>query len=325
MSGPVEFNFEGEVCVVTGGTTGIGKATVRALIAANAFRVYNLDISEPDPDDEIYASSSRLISSSSSSSSRAIFMRCDVSNLGRLRECFQLIRDDANNKGGKIHHLISNAGIWHQRERFEDFTEEDFDKVIGVNVKGCFFSVQAALPGLRAAAAEAGGNASVVVTCSDQTHVGKPGQNIYGLSKGAMGQMVKTCAVQFAPENIRVNGVCPGTIDTPLMHGAVAHIARQKVAAAAAAAPAAATVSKQQERKRKREEDEKATPAVAAALSAGELEEAEKEQLYKWLQTAQPIQRLGTPNEVARTILMCCKVGFMSGALINIDGAYTAQ
>lgn len=174
-----------------------------------------------------------------------------------------------------LHHLISNAAVWHADE-FEAVTEETFDRVLDINIKGAFFSIQSALPGMRKA-----GRGNIIITCSDQTHVGKPEQNVYGLTKGALGQLVKSCGAQFAPQKIRVNGVCPGTIDTPLMHGAVARFA-----------------------------DFKSQP---------------KEELYKWLETAQPYPRLGRPEEVAKTMVMMSQIDFMVGALVSVDGGFTCQ
>jgi NAD(P)-dependent dehydrogenase (short-subunit alcohol dehydrogenase family) len=66
---------------------------------------------------------------------------------------------------------------------------------------------------------------SIVVVGSDQSFIGKPFQNLYGMTKGAIAQLAKSTAVQYAPDGIRVNCVCPGTIDTPLMRKAVAHMA----------------------------------------------------------------------------------------------------
>jgi len=176
---------------------------------------------------------------------------------------------------GNLHHLISNAAKWHADE-FENVTEEVFDRIVAINVKGAFFAIQSALPGMRKV-----GRGNIIITCSDQSLVGKPEQNVYGLTKGALAQLVKSCGAQFAPQGIRVNGVCPGTIDTPLMHAAVSRFSEWKT--------------------------------------------QPKEELYKWLETAQPYPRLGRPEEVAKAMVMISQIDFMVGALVSIDGGFTCQ
>jgi len=151
-----------------------------------------------------------------------------------------------------------------------------FDRIVGINVKGAFFAVQAVLPSMRKRK-----NGAIIIVGSDQTLVGKPGQNLYGLTKGALGQFAKSTGAQYAPEGIRVNCVCPGTIDTPLMHKAV---------------------------------------DTFSGLNA-----QPKEDLYNWLETAQPLPRLGSPEEVAALIATVAKIPFVCGALISIDGGYTCQ
>lgn len=191
--------FSGEVCIVTGGSTGIGAAACKAFKEGGA-KVYNVDLNAQAHDD-------------------AVFRQCDVSQIPELKACFAAIIEENE---GEVHHLISNAAVWHA-DAFENVTEETFDRVVAINVKGAFFGIQAVLPAMRKV-----GRGNIIITCSDQTLVGKPEQNVYGLTKGALGQLVKSCGAQFAPEHIRVNGVCPGTIDTPLMHGAVSRFSSWK-------------------------------------------------------------------------------------------------
>mmetsp|Transcript_3224 Transcript_3224/g.11108 ORF Transcript_3224/g.11108 Transcript_3224/m.11108 type:complete len:186 (+) Transcript_3224:2-559(+) len=166
------------------------------------------------------------------------------------------------------------AQVWHGGD-FEAVDERAFDRVVGVNLKGTFFAVQAAVPHMR----DRGG--AVVIIGSDQSLVGKPEQHLYGCTKGAIAQLSKSLAAHYAPAGIRVNCVCPGTIDTPLMHGAVADFVEKKGAKA--------------------------------------------EELYAWLETAQPLPRLGTPAEVAALVACVAKIPFCVGSVISVDGGYTAQ
>uniref|UniRef100_A0A7S4ETK2 Uncharacterized protein n=1 Tax=Chrysotila carterae TaxID=13221 RepID=A0A7S4ETK2_CHRCT len=180
----------------------------------------------------------------------------------------QVLADNSD----KLDIFVANAGIWTCGD-FEQITEEEFDRVVGINMKGAFFALQAALPPLRAS----GGCA--VVMGSDQCFVGKVEQNLYGMTKGALGQLVKSLAAQYAPLGVRINAVCPGTIDTPLMHNAVAKISAEK-----------------------------------GIDSKG---------IYERINTAQPMPRVGQPEEVAQLVLAVCCNGFMAGALVSIDGGYT--
>jgi NAD(P)-dependent dehydrogenase (short-subunit alcohol dehydrogenase family) len=252
-------DFWESVCIVTGGTTGIGAATCAAFVQARAKAVYNLDVIEPE----------------SNENARLHFRFCDVSKPEQLRQTIASIF----NEEGHIDHLVSNAGVWVGGEAMEDITEAVFDRVVGINMKGCFFSISSVVGFMKQQEPKGG---SIVVVGSDQSFIGKPFQNLYGMTKGAIAQLAKSTAVQFAPDGIRVNCVCPGTIDTPLMHKAVEHMADL----------------------------------------AGD---HDVEGRVKWLETAQPFPRLGTPEEVAHTILFVLKMPFMVGAQIQIDGGYTAQ
>eukprot|EP00927_Polykrikos_kofoidii_P056733 TRINITY_DN5080_c0_g1_i3.p1 TRINITY_DN5080_c0_g1~~TRINITY_DN5080_c0_g1_i3.p1 ORF type:complete len:274 (-),score=51.52 TRINITY_DN5080_c0_g1_i3:113-907(-) len=247
-------SYKGEIAVVTGGTTGIGEACCKTLAAAGA-KVYNLDVQVPADKSDGFE-----------------FLKVDVSKPDELQKA---IRDVAE-KEGRLDHLISNAGVWCGGEPMENITEAEFDRVVGINVKGCFFAISAAVPIMRQQ-----GGGSIVVIGSDQSLVGKATQNLYGMTKGAIAQLVKSCAVQYAPEKIRVNCVCPGTIDTPLMRAAAAHFA--------------------------------------------ELQGNDVEKLVTFLATAQPYPRLGTAEEVAHTVAFVGKIPFMVGAVISVDGGYTAQ
>ena len=111
---------------------------------------------------------------------------------------------------GGLDAVFANAGI-HQVNTLETITEADLDRIIAVNIKGTVNTLQAALPHLRAA-----GGGAMVINASDQALIGKRSSLGYGLTKGALGQMTKSLALDLGGENIRVNAVCPGTIRTNL-------------------------------------------------------------------------------------------------------------
>lgn len=111
--------------------------------------------------------------------------------------------------------LFVNAGI-HLFANIEQTTDEQFDNVLTTNIGGTFFTLKAVLPIMKKQQ-----YGSVVLMGSDQTFSGKASSSVYGLTKGAIGQLTKSTAIDYAPYNIRVNCFCPGTTDTPLLHKAV--------------------------------------------------------------------------------------------------------
>lgn len=176
---------------ITGGANGIGRACARRFAAAG-WRVAVMDIcDEPgDTGDIVYIKGSVR---SKDDLSRAI---------GDIMERF-----------GRLDCLVANAGV-HRSNTILDITDEELDLVVGTNLMGTINTLRAAVPKV----VESGGG-SVVIMASDQSTVGKAHSFAYGLTKGALGQMAKSLAIDLAPKNIRVNAVCPSTIATPLVDG----------------------------------------------------------------------------------------------------------
>lgn len=253
MAGVARYLFQQKSVIVTGGATGIGAAIVRAFADAQA-NVFSLDLP-----------AAHKTSSSSSNVTRA---DCDVTNVAALTATVAAIGEEHG-----LDVLVCNAGVWSDAS-VDDATEAEFERVVSVNIKGSFFAIQAALPWLR----PSGG--SIALIGSDQSIVGKPGQGVYGLTKGAIAQLTKSTSAALAADGIRVNCICPGSIDTPLLHDAVRKF----------------------------------------ALKTGKPEA----ELHEWLQTAQPVPRIGRPSEVAQAVLSSCCNEFMTGAIISVDGGYTA-
>lgn len=181
------------VCVVTGGSQGIGLA-VSEKMSANGYRVFNLDL-------EDFA---RPVENGQ-------WLKCDVAQVGEVKQCIETIIAQAS----RIDALISNAGI-HFSGTIEQTSEAEFDRVFAINVKGAYAAIQSVLPVMKSQHSGA-----IVVMGSDQSLIGKPGSFAYNLSKAALASMVKTTALDYAEYNIRANAVCPGTIETPLFHNAI--------------------------------------------------------------------------------------------------------
>ncbi|MBU2869337.1 SDR family oxidoreductase [Colwellia sp. E2M01] len=177
-----------KVCVITGGSSGIGLSIVK-LFVENNYRVFNLDLS-PSPLGE--------------------FCQCDVTNLKQVNEIVNTIADKHT-----IDVLVSNAGI-HFSANIENTSEADLDKVFSINVKGAYAAVKAVLPSMKA-----NNNGAIILMSSEQALVAKHNSFAYNLSKSALASIAKTTALDYASFNIRANAVCPGTIETPLYHKAI--------------------------------------------------------------------------------------------------------
>jgi NAD(P)-dependent dehydrogenase (short-subunit alcohol dehydrogenase family) len=184
--------FDKEVAVVTGGTTGIGKATCTKLKQEGAI-VYNLDINDINREG-------------------IAFIKCDVRNHEEVQNAVKHIY----NKEGKIDLLFANAGV-HMSGNIEETSINDFENVLSINLKGLYYTVKEVIPIMRKQQ-----KGSIVLTGSDQSFIGKGNSSVYGLTKGAIGQFTKSTAIDYAPYNIRINCICPGTIETPLLTKAVA-------------------------------------------------------------------------------------------------------
>jgi NAD(P)-dependent dehydrogenase (short-subunit alcohol dehydrogenase family) len=177
-----------KTCVITGGSSGIGLSIVK-LFEKNNYRVFNLDLS-PSPFGE--------------------FCQCDVTDVNQVSTIINGISQTQT-----IDVLVSNAGI-HFSANIENTTEEDFDKVLNINVKGAYAAVKAVLPSMKNSH-----NGAIILMSSDQALIAKHNSFAYNLSKAALVSIAKTTALDYAAYNIRANAVCPGTIETPLYHQAI--------------------------------------------------------------------------------------------------------
>lgn len=181
------------VCVVTGGSLGIGLAVCNTF-SENGYRVINLDIRDFD-----------------TTPPHAEWVACDVSKVEQVRYAI----DNIALKYGRIDALVCNAGM-HVSATIEDTDEALLDKVMSLNIKGAYGAIKASLPTMKTQKSGA-----IVVMGSDQCFIGKQNSFAYGLTKSALASMAKTTALDYASFNIRANAVCPGTIETPLFHHAI--------------------------------------------------------------------------------------------------------
>ncbi|MBQ7209721.1 MAG: SDR family oxidoreductase [Paludibacteraceae bacterium] len=174
---------------ITGGASGIGAATVSKFIS-EGWNVLFTDIHDPAVTDQ-----------------RSRFVRADSSKKAELERAALI----AEQEFGGIDALFCNSGI-HRRNTVLDITQEELDLVIQTNIYGTVYTLQAVLPYIIRR-----GSGSVVLNSSDQFFVGKAHSFAYGMTKGAIGQIARSLAIDLGPKNIRVNAICPGTIHTPLV------------------------------------------------------------------------------------------------------------
>jgi NAD(P)-dependent dehydrogenase (short-subunit alcohol dehydrogenase family) len=178
-------NFAGLSALVTGGASGIGLATARAL-AAQAARVAVLDLAPRGPADLAY-------------------VRADVSDDAAVQEAVAA----AVARLGGLDVLVNNAGIGAQGG-VEDNSDDEWRRVLDVNVLGTVRITRAALPALRESQ-----HAAIVNMCSIAATAGLPQRALYSASKGALLSLTMAMAADLLPHGIRVNAINPGTADTP--------------------------------------------------------------------------------------------------------------
>ena len=188
--------FTGLAAVVTGGSSGIGRATAD-LLAAEGARVAVLDLVPPGPGPEPEGRGPE--------GTGHHWEECDVSDAGSVERA---MRGAAEALGG-IDILVSNAGIGAQGDVTAN-SDEEWLRVLNVNVVGMARVCRAALPHLRAS-----GAASITLTASIAATAGLPDRVLYSTTKGAVAAMGRAMAADHVREGVRVNCVAPGTADTP--------------------------------------------------------------------------------------------------------------
>lgn len=189
------FRLEGRHALVTGGASGIGEATVKELVRAGAF-VWIADINLP---------AAEALSKSIGSSH---VLHLDVTSPVSIAAAVAHIN--------RLDILVNNAGIGHVGS-IEQTQVEDFDRLLNVNVRSVYLVTRAFLP-LLLAAGENGASGNIVNIASVAGLVGIKQRFAYCTTKGAVIAMTRQLAVEY-PKTLRVNAICPGTVETPFVEG----------------------------------------------------------------------------------------------------------
>lgn len=196
----MNLDFTGKVAIVTGGAMGIGEATARKLAGLGAaVAIFDLDRD----------AGHKAAASIAKNGARCDFFPCNISVSAEVSQAV----DAAASKYGGIDILVSNAGI----QLYGDVvttTEEEWDRLMGINLKGCFLVSKFVVPHML----EHGG--AIVIVGSVQSMTAIRNSLAYVSSKHGLLGLTRAMSLDYAQKGIRVNCVCPGAIDTPMLRWA---------------------------------------------------------------------------------------------------------
>lgn len=194
--------LDGKVAIITGAARGIGRAIAERFVR-DKMRVMLTDID---------GVAGEAAASDLQRTGTAEFVKADVSNRLDVHNLLAATIDAF----GDVDVLVNNAGIVSKAD-FLDVREEDFDRVLGINLKGAFLTSQA-VARFMVEKVEAGGSAGTIINMSSINAIfGLPDQLAYSVSKGGLNQLTKVMAVSLARHGIRVNAIGPGSIGTDML------------------------------------------------------------------------------------------------------------
>lgn len=199
---PVE--FDGRVVVVTGGGGGMGRATCRAFGAAGASVVVaDLDVDR----------GRETAAQVEDDGGVATFVPTDVSRADEV----QAMVDHALEAFGRLDHAVNAAAIEFENTLLHDATEDDYDRMMDVNVRSVFLCMRAQVRAML----DAGRGGTIVAIASTSAYRPQPRTPLYTASKHAVLGLVRAAGTDYARHGIRVNAIAPGAIDTPMLRSAL--------------------------------------------------------------------------------------------------------
>jgi NAD(P)-dependent dehydrogenase (short-subunit alcohol dehydrogenase family) len=195
--------MRGRVAIVTGGASGIGRATGHRLVAEGA-KVVLVDRADTE-------AAARAMTAGDGVAWGIV---ADVADEAAVALAFAAV----TSREGRLDVLVNAAGIGSPRPvTIDEATLEEWERLCAVNLTGTFLCCRAAVPLMRR-----GGGGAVVNVASEIGLVGAPRSAMYGATKGGVVQLTRALAVDHAPDGIRINCVCPGPVDTPLLQQSIA-------------------------------------------------------------------------------------------------------
>ena len=193
----MQLDLKGKVALVTGAGSGIGEAAAKKLAAAGA-RVAALGRT----DDEL----TEVVDEMRSKGCQAIPLVADISDAGAMEQAYRRVEKE----WGRLDIVFANAGINGVWSPIEELTPEEWNKTIGINLSGTFYTIKYAAPLLK----RQGGSIIVTASVNGTRIFSNTGATAYSTSKAGQVAMTKMLALEFAPEKVRVNVICPGAIET---------------------------------------------------------------------------------------------------------------
>jgi NAD(P)-dependent dehydrogenase (short-subunit alcohol dehydrogenase family) len=194
---------DGRVALVTGGSSGIGRAIAELLAEQGAAVAVNSN----DPE-----AAGHVVAKITAAGGRAVAAVADVTDAAAVGAAVESVVEQL----GGLDILVTSAGI-QRYGRVTDTTEQTWDEVFAVNVKGVFLAARACMPRLRRS-----GRGAVVIVSSVQASATQTEVVAYAASKGALSAFARALAVDEARHGVRVNAICPGSVDTPMLRASAA-------------------------------------------------------------------------------------------------------
>ena len=196
--------LDGKVALITGAGSGFGREAAM-LFAREGAAVAVADLDE--------AGGSDTASQIAAAGGRAIFIRANVAHPGEVKAMVE----ETVRTFGRLNVLYNNAGVPMEMTPVAAVTEEQYARIMDVNLKGVLFGCKYGAPEIARAVAGGAGGGSIINTASMAALKGRPNISIYAASKGAVVSLTRALAIELAPQKIRVNSICPVAADTPML------------------------------------------------------------------------------------------------------------